>query len=1847
MEKFKKCPKKRFRGTRRAKFLIKKQAGISEESKSTVFPSNYITSIIVKYLNDNKSKVNKHDYDMYEKESQDLKDKLFFNKSEILEIDIIKSCLYFDNDETLQQINYKILYDVLKKCIDHENILMKVEELGFSAENIKSQNDEDVHICSKYQSKNFLNYIYQNLKAVTKINKNFDVLYKLMKIIKSIMHIIPYKYKIKYLFYFCSLFNIYQKEYERTSSPYDNEDIDENSKEGNKNDSTIFTNIDQENFLNVLFELITGLINLKLNYNNYDDNYLIFNYFVLRWILVFFKNKYTFFSKKKIHSLIKAKYMILLFSILKNLHESCNFNVDSVLSNTQNDTKILLNNNGTNVNGENAHGIDQQYLYDASGNYIGNFIGEQNINNEEFVNQMGEREYENFNYESTINFNEPTVLDFLCNEKGNKDGIVIGSSIYEKIKNTKDEINNIIKTFYDKVDLNIEKNMKEIKDNINVSTHDIFITFYNLFSKINDIHKHIVLLYFSQDFIKISEYEYSYYIIFNSFQLLNKLLTIENFVIHPLIFLSLEQVMAYYENVIIYLYKKKNDMNEEFYKFCENFNTKHKNIYENIFTRMWSLYMLIISDEYTKKDDDDKLNEKSSAFINLNASKDNNLGINANQKEMHITNYINNYISILKINDLHFSNEYKDLILSNTNKGYINCLVSCLSTSYRVIGLGFYFEENYFFTYNELIYRDIFILNRMLKDSNKLYYGGNFKFLMNFFYPLLMCYINLYEKEPNHSIKKELFLSYIKNVLIHFSRTLNDCINLYYFISTQIEDIYILATKFTNCNDYTLLLLFINFLTNFYTSTIKSNQKQKHVEGQNILLNMKNVSKHISNVKYKYTNINLQKNNYFLNHISDNLLKIFIPRFITFLTSTYQQKFTPSNNLVAQENTQSVLDSFSSLIYLCLHFSSSFNFNDILVVLEQILQNGIEKDIFSLISILNVIKIVIPFFTFDQLKICSIYYKKAMCAINDILSNKLYGFTVLENDGHNLGNVDNNASIQVFPQTNNSNSVNYFDNTFCSEINQNEFQNGLHNSSSLNGYNAEDENSTSNSNSIYPNIQSNSSMLYRENNLSFLTQGQIGKNDKINNERITTKSKGNKVKNGIKKAERKTKTKRDKKIKNLKKKKITKDMKLKIEKFKFAKFLIFEGVSELFRYFGNIILSKRKEQEELMQNRDQNNTRENWNDGNAINENNTGSMINNNEMNIFNSIFVGQILHEDNLPEMLKKENILIFFDNISNYNTNKYIKKIYTYINNLTMYLKECKEIDSSYSYDIFFSILPIIMKWLFFINKTFTGKTSRKALFENIIHIGKANIKNLFLHITPGLLVEDINCKKIAVHILYLLIKNCRIEYEDQKQLFNLCLTCAYDSDKSLLKVLLKFLLSSIFTFSKDIIMSNIKNLTNLLNLISNKKTYIYTIQKFFSKLNNMLEKEIKNNEFENINSPKIGLENIEINSPLNDNGIDNSNEPPLMPYLTKKSKQIFRKFIKMEKMNNISNAFENKNEFNHNRMNSKHKIGKSIHKNHKNSQFSSEHNLNSNIMLTKYDGHSDSVDSYRSNEYDSDMNNYDDVESVGSFKNRDINKRKNKSHKITKNRKNKNIANAFFENVSKHIGEKEKTFMQTTLTQIMAKPNKTHKNVKGKIPKLKSNPLISDILINLGNFITKNKTNLNVSLKNKKEIKNLFGDKYFIKQNTNNENKNTKNYDSSSEDDEGQIEIRNDGKIVIHNLDSNSKNTKNKKRKDEMLLKKYNIINEKQNMHSKSKTMNKSINKRNKNQFITADKNAYKSKKGQGDIIKKNKPLPYSYVALKPIMAKEKFRSKTLHAFKSIKNSSKKNGKKRKLT
>ncbi|ETB57600.1 hypothetical protein YYC_04453 [Plasmodium yoelii 17X] len=1813
MEKFKKCPKKRFRGTHRTKFLIKKQTGVSEENKSTVFPSNYITSIIVKYLNDNKNNVNKHDYDIYEKESQNLKDKLFFNKTEILEIDIIKSCLYFDNDETLQKINYKILYDVLKKCIDHENILMKVEELGFSAENIKSQNDEDINICSKYQTKNFLNYIYQNLKVVIKMNKNFDILYKLMKIIKSIMHIIPYTYKIKFLFYFCSLFNIYQKEYERKNNTYNNEENDEKSKEGNKNESTIFTNIDHENFLNILFELITELINLKINYNTYDDNYLIFNYFVLRWILVFFKNKYTFFSKKKIHSLIKAKYMILLFSILKNLHENCNFNVDSVLSNTHNDTKNLLNNNGATINRENIYPIDQQHLYDASGNYMENFIENSNINKGEFLDQMGEREDENFNYESTINLNEPSILDLLCNGKENKDGIINGSSIHEKIKNTKNEINNIIKTYYDKVDLNIEKNMKEIKDNINVLTHDIFITFYNLFSKINDIHKHIVLLYFSQDFIKISEYEYSYYIIFNSFQLLNKLLTIENFVIHPLIFLSLEQVMVYYENVIIYLYKKKNDMNEEFYKFCENFNTKHKNIYENIFTRLWSLYMLIISDEYTKKDDNAKLNEKSSTFINLNGNNDDNIGINSNQKEMHITNYLNNYTSILKINDLHFSKEYKDLILSNTNKGYINCLVSCLSTSYRVIGLCFYLEENYFFTYNELIYRDIFILNRMLKDSNKLYYGGNFKFLMNFFYPLLMCYINLYEKESDHSIKKELFLSYIKNILIHFSRTLNDCINLYYFISTQIEDIYILATKFINCNDHTLLLLFINFLTNFYTSTIKSNQKQKNI-GQNILLNMKNVNKHITNVKYKYTNINLQKNNYFLNHISDNLLKIFIPRFIIFLTSTYQQKFTPSNNLVAQENTQNILESFSSLIYLCLYFSSNFNFNDILVVLEQILQNNIEKDIFSLISILNVIKIVIPFFTFDQLKICSIYYKKAMCAINDILNNMLSGFTVLENDRQNLG------SVQEISQTNN-NAYN-FDNTFYSQINQNEY----HNNASLNGYNG-------------------------ENGQIILTQEKIGKNDKINKEGIIKKSKGNKVKNGIKKEERKTKMKRDKKIKNLRKKKITKDVKNEIEKFKFAKFLIFEGVSELFRYFGNIILNKRREQEELMQNRDQNNNQGNWNNGNNINENNTGCMINNNEMNIFNSIFVGKIMHEENLPEMMKKENILIFFDNISNYNTNKYIKKIYTYISNLTMYLKECKEIDSNYSYDIFFAILPIIMKWLFFINKTFTSKTSRKALFENIIHIGKANIKSLFLHITPGLLVEDVNCKKIAIHILYLLIKYCKIEYEDQKQLFNLCLTCAYDSDKNLLKAFLKFLLSSIFIFSKDIILSNIKNLTNLLNLASNKKAYIYIVQKFFSKLNSMLEKEIKNNKFEKINSSNIGLENIEINSPLNENEIDNSNdEPPLMSYLTKKSKQIFRKYIKIEKMNSIiSNAFGNKNELNHNRMNDKQKNGKF---GHKNSQNSSENNLSSNIMSTKYDDDSDSVDSYQSNDYDSDINNYDDVESAGNLKNSDINKskkeKKNKLHKISKNNKNnKNVANTFFENVSKHIGEKEKTFIQTTLTQIMTKPNKPHKNVKGKIQKIKSNPLINDILTNLGDFIMKNKTNLNVSLKNKKEIKNLFGDKYFIKQNANNQNKNSKNYYSScSEDDEGEIEIRNDGKIVIHNLDSHSKNSKNKKRKDDILLKKYNIINEKQNMNSKSKIMNKSINKRNKNQFITADKNAYKSKKGQGDIIKKNKPLPYSYVALKPIMAKEKFRSKTLHAFKSIKNLSKRSGKKRKL-
>lgn len=403
MDKFKIC-KKRILGSLKKNKFIKKKYEKFKERKDYV-ENDFITNSIIKYLNKEKyeNKTKKVEINEFIGEDENLKVKLY-GKEDIQEEDIIKRCLFCDKDnKILEQLSYRILYDVMKKCIDHENVLMKIEELGFTADNIKDEKDENINICSKYKVDTFLDYIYKNLNVI-KFSKNFQGLCKFIHLIKSVIFIIPYVYKVKFLFLFCSLFNIYQKEYESGKQ----NDTNIHNKNNKKEYSNLINIVDEDEFFTLYFELINQLINLKDNYNSYDENYKIFNYFVLRWILIFFKNKNQFFlSQKKMSSLIKSKYVILLFSLLKNLHESSNMLGNFDISTNEKD--ILLS-----VNKNNGHMLNQSYN-NMSENEP--FLS-QNINESNYINNMYNNNMNNYSYDD--NMNDINLLDKLVLNVSNK-----------------------------------------------------------------------------------------------------------------------------------------------------------------------------------------------------------------------------------------------------------------------------------------------------------------------------------------------------------------------------------------------------------------------------------------------------------------------------------------------------------------------------------------------------------------------------------------------------------------------------------------------------------------------------------------------------------------------------------------------------------------------------------------------------------------------------------------------------------------------------------------------------------------------------------------------------------------------------------------------------------------------------------------------------------------------------------------------------------------------------------------------------------------------------------------------------------------------------------------------------------------------------------------------------------------------------------------------------------------------------------------------------------------------------------------------------------------------------------
>ncbi|EUD67188.1 hypothetical protein C922_02338 [Plasmodium inui San Antonio 1] len=1834
MDKFKKCKRKNLGSLKKTKSFLKKKKDRSDVSSSgRSATKDFITNVIIKYVNQRKYEKqknganvgNEHYREFFadENASEILKERLF-GKKEIREIDILKNCLLFnEKNELLQKISYTILYDVIKKCIDHEHVLMKVEELGFTAENIRDKNDENVNICSKYKAELFFVYIYKNLKAI-KITRNFQLLCKFMSVIKFVTSIMPYMYKVKFLFSFCSIFNIYQKECENSKLQPTMLGITKRGgyKQGDKGatqNDTLFVHSDEEDqFFHLFFELLNELINLGENYNTYDVHYQMFNFFVLRWILVYFQNKHSFFAKgKMVHSLAKVKYVMLLFTLLKRLHESAN---------GMEDRERKLRDGGGNALSGTHMGMNNKSAEVDYAIY--------NQPEEENTNQLLFREEQPALFKhGTAHPSEGTLLDVLHQDENLKN---------EKIKSKKVEIKTMLESFYDKVDLRVERRLEEVKDTMNTLTQSVFMTAYNLISSMHIVHRHIALLHFSFNFLKMNVFEYSYFIIFNAFQLLNKLLTVQNFAIHPMIFLATQEVFTFYENVVIHLYKGKSDSQEEFYQFFEKFNSKHSGVYSAILKRIWSLYMLIISDEYVTKEKEGNPTEEKTHFI-----------LNKVEEQPGTPEDTRKLTTMLRISDLDFPTEYKIIILKSADETYRNCLTNCLSKIFRILGFSTFFEEYFFFSSRELLSKDVFILNRVLKDTNKTYHGGNFKFLMNFFYPLLMHFIDLYEKEEEYSIKKKCFLSYIKNVLIHFSRALNDCINLYYFVSTNVQDFYILVTKFTNCNDFHLLPLFVNFFENFYLSTLKANG-----EGAQWSPHGADYHKERKDVKCKYSLLNLKKNNFFLNHVSDNLLKIFLPRFISIVTSHYEQKFASVGlqSSVDSTSVSMVIESFSNLLHVSLHFSSDANLSEVLNLLEQvILRNEIEKEIYSLISIIIVLKILTPFFTYEELTLCSLYYQKLLHLVAELVNRKMsitgsiIGLRGRKADrggrpqvekrtgggNHPLRGAElnccanrisgnTNAQFELSPQVNRE---------MCSTATDS--QNGLATlSNNGNHGNLMEIDCVSAPFDDAPQVKATHSE-----GITTPARSKIGGNSKNTPRRGRRDQNGiakkGKIKGLIKKEKRKNDSAKKEKARRTR---ITKELKIDIEKYKFVRILIYDNVAALFKYFGNIFSKKNNSSGGLSRNIGCTAS------GTCEGVPSGKHHMSKNEMLILSNIYMDGRVVQSKLPAMMTKENILPFFDNLDNYNINKYIKKFYVYLNGLTFYLKEGKLLDRDYCHDLFFEILPIIMKALFYINKKFTTKLRRNSLFEHIIHLGSSNLKTLFLHVTPGLLVEEASSKKIAVYLLYLLVRRYKIEYGDQVQLFSVCVSLSNSSEKSLLKIFLKFLLTCVKHFRKDVILGNMTELMNLLNTIAQMKRGVnYLVEKFLYRL-----------------YPFVSESDV----------VTEQKEKPydvIMPYLSKANRKIFNKMVQKKGLSGTGNRSDRSNDDDGAALaDGVRGRGMTHHQRRHKLKSKSE-----NTAATSSEEGS-SVMSYAMSEDDalsessgSDTYNDSAPEQGALLRNKGRNKRgkKNTNQVNRRNMKGKNQnrnLTTFFDNLKSMRGQKETSYIKTTVHDILQSQNKRKKKKqKGKEEEtnVKINKHVSDVLNNLGTSLFKNKAKFNIPFSNEKEINDLFGEQYFVKRGLRKEKKRASaggsqpghrksDYDHSDGDedegDDANVEVGLDGKIIIHPANVNAQNTRNKK-KDDMISRKYNPVNEKQNMHAKLKLHNKSRNKKKTNNFVTADKKAYISKKGKGDIIKRDKLLPYSYVELKPIMTKDKFRTKTLHAFRSIKNNSKRRARK----
>ncbi|CAG9477071.1 unnamed protein product [Plasmodium vivax] len=1852
MDKFKKCKRKNVGSLKKAKSFIKRKKDPSHVSSSGNGATNdFITNVIIKYVNQRKhekqkngANVQNEQYRQFfadENASEMLKERLF-GKNEIGEIDILKNCLLFnEKNELLQKVSYTILYDVIKKCIDHEHVLMKVEELGFTAENIRDKNDEHVSICSKYKADVFFGYIYKNLKAI-KITKNFQFLCKLMSVMRFVTGIMPYMYKVKFLFSLCSIFNIYQKECESgrqhpTVLGIPKRGGTQQGDSAAPQNDTLFVSSDEEDqFCHLLFELLNELINLHENYNTYDDHYQVFNFFVLRWILVYFQNKHPFFAKgKMVHSLAKVKYVMLLFTLLRRLHESAS--KIAVL-----ESKVC-GGGGNALSGTLAGGIHMMENNRVEADCTIYHPPEEEGTNAPLL----PNEQQAFKY-GAAHPSEATLLDVLHQNENVKN---------EKIKSNQVELKTMLESFYDKVDLQVERRFKEVKDTMNTLTQSVFMTAYNLISSMHIVHRHIALLHFSFNFLKMKSFEYSYFIIFNAFQLLNKLLTVQNFAIHPMIFLATQEVFSFYENVVIHLYKGKDDPQEEFYQFCEKFNSKHSGVYSSVLKKIWSLYMLIISDEYVKR-------EKGGG----NPTEGNlHFVLNQVEKQTDAPEGSNKLTSILRITDLEFPTEYKMIILKSADETYKNCLTNCLSKTFRILGFSTFFEEYFFFTSRELLSKDVFILNRVLKDTNKTYHGGNFKFLINFFYPLLMHFIDLYEREEEYTIKRKCFLGYIKNVLVHFSRALNDCINLYYFVSTNLEDLYILVTKFTNCNDFHLLPLFVNFFKNFYLSTLKANGQGAQWSPYSVHYDQAG-----RDIKCKYSLLNLKKNNFFLNHISDNLLKIFLPRFISIVTSQYEQKFASAALQSSGNRTgvSMVIESFSNLLHVALQFSSDANLSEVLSLLEQvILRNEIEKEIYSLISIIIVLKILTPFFTYEELTLCSLYYQKLLHLVGELVSSKmssirgslrgLRGRRADRGGANNQlekpigggnrrmrsaeqgccvnpigvsANVNTNANTNINAQFELPTQVN-------GEMGATAMgsQNGLPPLSS-NGIRGQHDNlmQIDCAGAPFgdpPQVQAaqcgdtpTARSKGRRNSKSTARRG--------NKDQKSIDKKG-KIRGLIKKEKRKNDSAKKEKARRTK---ITKELKMDVEKYKFVRILIYDNVAALFKYFGNIF-SKR------------NNYRDS-SGGVSINMGCSTSGIcesvpsgmrhmSRNERLILSNVYVDGRVVQSKLPAMMTKENILPFFDNLDSYNINKYIKKFYVYLNGLTFYLKEGKLLDRDYCHELFFEMLPLIMKALFYINKKFTTKLRRNSLFEHITQLGSSNLKALFLHVTPGLLVEEASCKKIAIYLLYLLVRRYKIEYGDQVQLFSVCVALSNGSEKSLLKIFVKFLLTCVKHFRKDLILGNMPQLMNLLNTISQMKRRAlnYLVEKFLYRLYLFVS------ESEVVTEQKEKPHDV------------------IMTYLSKANRKMFNKMVQKKGLHGSENRSDRSDDDDGVR-------GRRLAHHQRRDKLKSR---DAQITANSSDEGS-SVMSYALSEEDALSESSGASEQGGALLNKGRNKRGKKHTKQAKqtsqtnNRnlkaknQNRSLAN-FFDNLKSMRGQKETSYIKAAVDDILQGQNKRkRKKEKGKEKgkqngneketNVKVNRNVSDVLNNLGSSLFKNKAKFNIPLSNEKEINDLFGEQYFVKRGLRKERKRASggggqsghrnsDYDHSDGDedegDDANVEVGLDGKIIIHPVNANLQNARNKK-KDDVMNRKYNPLNEKQNMHAKLKLHNKQKNKKKANTFVTADKKAYTSKKGKGDIIKKDKLLPYSYVELKPIMTKDKFRTKTLHAFRSIKNNSK---------